>query len=336
MLSGEGLKMLGVRLAGSCKYGGTCHTLCTVTSAKGILLVRFDPSSSLGFWGWCMSAFLARQSGLCLVFNSWQCRCLSGVAGLYSAAEVAFPFCPVRTEPCRGRRCEFSCLRVGSGVNLDIAVLPYATTVVAAAGSGAASPLNTPRTHVLFNNHHELCCRSCRADREGGAFRHPRHGDYHVVGSLAALSINICLAVGDDDDNVPDAGMFHARRPGARKHLWVSCLDVLCQSGRVMDAGPSTERKHQRPTEGRDENLTMQGNHSDREATNLLTGRELSKRGGGYEKGGRGVMDEGTPSLTRRHAGFFWAYLRVWCVCVPAVVLSFNPASRRGRRESGR
>ena len=43
--------MLGVRLAGSCKYGGICHTLCTVTSAEGILLVSFDPSSSLGFCG---------------------------------------------------------------------------------------------------------------------------------------------------------------------------------------------------------------------------------------------------------------------------------------------
>ena len=61
----------------------------------------------------------------------------------------------------------------------------------------------------------------------------------------------------------------------------VRFLAVPCQSDRVMDAGPSTRRKHQRSTESRDENLTMQGNHIDGEATNLMTGRELPKRGGG-------------------------------------------------------
>lgn len=47
----------------------------------------------------------------------------------------------------------------------------------------------------------------------------------------------------------------------------------------------------------RDENLTMQDNHIDGEATNLWTERRaVEAKGGPDEEGGRGVMHEGTPS----------------------------------------
>lgn len=70
----------------------------------------------------------------------------------------------------------------------------------------------------------------------------------------------------------------------------MSFLDVPRQSGQVIYAGPSTERKHQCSIESRDENLAMQGNHIDGDATNLLTDRESCRSEGGgamrREKGG--------------------------------------------------
>lgn len=56
-----------------------------------------------------------------LVFNPWprlrQWRGRAFSDDKSSGSRGCLGFCPVWTEPCRGRHCGLSCLRVGNGVN---------------------------------------------------------------------------------------------------------------------------------------------------------------------------------------------------------------------------
>jgi hypothetical protein len=187
--------------------------LCTVTSAAE----GFDPSSSLDF-----------GVGVCLPF--WQGR--AGFASSSTRGSVVASVAwqrqqrlpsllprPDRALPKARRHCEFSCLRVGNGVNLDIAVLPschYLSWPQQAAGQ---HPLPTLPEHMFSRQSSSAVrCAEAAEPTGGGGIPSPPGTGTTTLLPPSPLLLSICLAVGDDD-NLPGAGMFHARRPGERGHL---------------------------------------------------------------------------------------------------------------------
>lgn len=57
---------------------------------------------------------------------------------------------------------------------------------------------------------------SCPQEPLSAVLQKLQSGDHHVGAPIAALLMNVCLAVGDD--GLPDAGIFHARSTGERGH----------------------------------------------------------------------------------------------------------------------